>query len=139
MVPDYFDRPSIAAGQFLDILVEFRQKATLLPVLTFVNSVVTNYPASRSPREKDGAFCMLESVADSLVKSVRRRDIDIDEADDDAQKTYGKQMEPFFVHHVLAEIESPHAHLRARACVLIEKFEGTPARCQTNSADRRRL
>ena len=94
MVPDYFDRPSIAAGKFLDVLVEFRQKATLLPVLSFVNAVVTNYPASRTPREKDGAFCMLESVADSLVKSVRRSHARSAQADDARRRRMASRWSP---------------------------------------------
>ena len=70
MITTFFEKPSFAAQSFLDELVSSRKKTAMLPLLSFINTVVTEYPASRSPREKDGAMKMLNSVADSIVKSV---------------------------------------------------------------------
>ena len=71
MIQDYFSLPVTAATQFLDTLTSSRKKATLLPILTFINSIVSQYPAQRTPKEKDGALRMIGSVATTIIKSVR--------------------------------------------------------------------
>ncbi|GJN87375.1 hypothetical protein Rhopal_000324-T1 [Rhodotorula paludigena] len=106
-VADSYASPTGSALAFLAALTETRAKSTLLPLLQFIQSVVDKYPASTTPRQKDGALRMLGSLATTAVKS----------------KKLAPMLESFFVQYIVPEFKSPHGLLRFRACDLVEKFE----------------
>lgn len=58
------------------------------------------------PRQKDGALHMVGSLADVLLK----------------KKVYREQMDKMLVQHVFPEFNSPHGHMRARACWVLHYF-----------------
>ncbi|BGP14532.1 hypothetical protein JCM10213_005180 [Rhodosporidiobolus nylandii] len=104
---DTYASPTASSLAFLSALVEIRAKSTLMPLLQFIQGVVEKYPASTTPRQKDGALRMLGSLAATAVKS----------------KKLAPLLEAFFIQHVVPEFKSPHGFLRYRACELVEKFE----------------
>jgi hypothetical protein len=59
-----------------------------------------------TPSQKDGALHMIGTMADILLK----------------KKIYKEQMEQFLVAIVFPEFNSPHGHLRARACWMLHYF-----------------
>ena len=61
-----------------------------------------------TPPQKDGALHMIGTMADILLK----------------KKTYKDQLEQFLVNIVFPEFNSPHGHLRARACWMLHYFAG---------------
>lgn len=58
------------------------------------------------PRQKDGALHMVGSLADILLK----------------KPLYKNQMEQLLAQFVFPEFASPHGHLRARACWVLQHF-----------------
>lgn len=58
------------------------------------------------PRQKDGALHMVGSLADILLK----------------KPLYKSQMEQLLAQFVFPEFSSPHGHLRARACWVLQHF-----------------
>ena len=59
-----------------------------------------------TPSQKDGALHMIGTMADILLK----------------KPIYKEQMEKFLVEIVFPEFNSPHGHLRARACWVLHYF-----------------
>merc|ERR1719348_2542871 len=59
-----------------------------------------------TPSQKDGALHMIGTMADILLK----------------KPVYKEQMEKFLVEIVFPEFNSPHGHLRARACWVLHYF-----------------
>ena len=57
---------------------------------------------------QDGALHMIGTMADILLK----------------KKTYKDKLEQFLVNIVFPEFQSPHGHLRARACWMLHYFAG---------------
>jgi len=62
--------------------------------------------ANADPRQKDGALHMVGSLADILLK----------------KPVYKNQMEQLLATFVFPEFSSPHGHLRARACWVLQHF-----------------
>jgi len=62
--------------------------------------------AGTTPSQKDGALHMIGTMADILLK----------------KPVYKEQMEKFLVEIVFPEFQSPHGHLRARACWVLHYF-----------------
>ncbi|XP_034942293.1 importin-7 [Chelonus insularis] len=58
------------------------------------------------PRQKDGALHMIGSLADILLK----------------KKIYKEQMDKMVLQYVFPEFNSPHGHMRARACWVLHYF-----------------
>lgn len=58
------------------------------------------------PKQKDGALRMIGAVADVLLRKQRYRD----------------QMEQMLAQYIFPEFQSPHGHMRARACWVLCKF-----------------
>ncbi|GAA93944.1 uncharacterized protein L969DRAFT_70042 [Mixia osmundae IAM 14324] len=106
-VEDYFRSPASAASDFIESLVSERPKSTLGGLLSFINSVVTQYPAKYEARQKDGALRMMLSLVPFILKS----------------EAYKLQLEPFFVNYIIPEFDSGQGYLRARACELAEACE----------------
>lgn len=71
---------------------------------TFVIQVVCNPNAD--PKQKDGAFHMIGTLADVLLK----------------KKEYRDQMEQMLTAYIFPEFNSPHGHMRARACWVLHNF-----------------
>ncbi|GAA5899248.1 hypothetical protein JCM8208_001596 [Rhodotorula glutinis] len=117
-IVDSYASPTSSALSFLSALVETRAKSTLLPLLQFIQSVVDKYPASITPRQKDGALRMLGALATTAVKS----------------KKLAPMLEAFFIQQVVPEFKSPHGHLRYRACDIVEKFESVDMTWQSQEA-----
>ncbi|GAA6037955.1 hypothetical protein JCM8097_009507 [Rhodosporidiobolus ruineniae] len=106
-IADTYASPTASSLAFLSALVETRAKSTLMSLLQFIQQVVGAYPASTTPRQKDGALRMLGALAPTAVKS----------------KKLAPMLEAFFIQHVVPEFKSPHGFLRYRACELVEKYE----------------
>lgn len=58
------------------------------------------------PRKRDGALYMIGSVAEVLLK----------------KKEYRNQIEQMLTEYVFPEFQSPHGHMRARACWVLQAF-----------------
>lgn len=110
---DPFDDLSSAATSCINLVVELvkqKKKATFLPVLGFLNSVLAGAQGrsdQASLSRRDGALYLVGSLATLLTGS---------------KKTAG-QMEAFMTSFVIPELTSPTAHIRLRACWTVEQFD----------------
>jgi len=68
--------PVVAAKTLLTTLVESRRKQTFIPILNFINSVLTQYATAsdnmKDPRKKDGALCMIGVLANFTLSEVNQ-------------------------------------------------------------------
>lgn len=101
-----FRSPGTAVMELLHTLAHDRLKTTLVPILTFVNSVLTN-PES-GPNQKDGALHMISTLVDVVLKK---------------KSPVRDQMEHFLMTFVLPQFSAPQGFLRARACDVMFKFQ----------------
>ena len=103
--------PDVAATNFLVAVTKSRKKQ-VFAILQFINTIVNKYEASpddqKLPREKEGAFRMIGTLASVILGK---------------KSPIADQVEYFFVRHVFPEFRSPHGFLRARACDTLEKFQ----------------
>jgi len=74
-------------------------------VIIFLIMQVLTAP-NADPRQKDGALHMVGSLADILLRQTKYKD----------------QMEQLVAQYVFPEYSSPHGHLRARACWVLQHF-----------------
>ena len=72
--------------------------------MPFLMSVICT--PNLDPRQKDGALHMIGTLADLLLK----------------KKEYREQMEQMLTTYIFPEFQSPHGHLRARACWVLHSF-----------------
>jgi len=98
-----FVSPITAAQTVLHSVCK-KRKDVLPKTMDLLLSIVQN-PA-HSPSQKDGALHMIGTMADILLK----------------KKVYKERMEQFLVNIVFPEFNSPHGHLRARACWMLHYF-----------------
>lgn len=98
-----FGTPVPAAQGFLSDACK-KRKGILQSTMQIVMNVVTH--ASVDVRQKDGALHMVGTLADVLLK----------------KKLYRDQMETMLTTYVLPEFASPHGHMRARACWVLQYF-----------------
>lgn len=68
--------------------------------------IKTNSQDPDGPKRKDGALHMIGSLADILLK----------------KKEYRDQVEQMLTHYIFPEFNSPHGHMRARACWVLHNF-----------------
>ena len=101
---DYYSGPAACTSLVID-LVKIRKKETFMPILGFINGVLTD--AQSTPSQKDGALFLVGSLSSLLM---------------DSKKTKG-QMEMFISSFVLPELTSKQAHLRLRACWTLLQFD----------------
>merc|ERR1719460_25496 len=81
-----------------------KRKEMLQKTMNMLLSIIqTN---GTTPSQKDGALHMIGTMADILLK----------------KPIYKEQMEKFLVEIVFPEFNSPHGHLRARACWVLHYF-----------------
>ncbi|GAA5932308.1 uncharacterized protein JCM15063_001186 [Sporobolomyces koalae] len=106
-IVDSYASPTSSALSFLSALVEVRAKSTLLPLLEFIQKISSSYPATATPRQKDGALRMLGALSLTAVKS----------------KKLAPMLESFFIQQIVPEFGSEHGLLRYRACEIVEKYE----------------
>ncbi|KAL6429387.1 hypothetical protein ACFW04_008221 [Cataglyphis niger] len=81
-----------------------KRKDMLQKTMQFCLEVLTSPNAD--PRQKDGALHMIGSLADVLLK----------------KKIYKEQMDKMLLQYVFPEFNSPHGHMRARACWVMHYF-----------------
>ncbi|XP_012286737.1 importin-7 [Orussus abietinus] len=81
-----------------------KRKEMLQKTMHFCVEVLTSPNAD--PRQKDGALHMVGSLADILLK----------------KKVYKDQMDNMLLQYVFPEFNSPHGHMRARACWVLHCF-----------------
>jgi hypothetical protein len=102
--------PISSATCLLSDLARTRKRKIFNSILSFINSILMNYLQSalesRNPRQKDGALYMVGALADIIQESPLQ-----------------DQMESFLAMHVIPELASPHAFLRARACWIFQNFD----------------
>ncbi|XP_063986834.1 importin-7 isoform X2 [Diachasmimorpha longicaudata] len=84
-----------------------KRKEMLQKTMQFCVEVLTSPNAD--PRQKDGALHMVGSLADILLK----------------KKVYKEQMDKMLMQYVFPEFNSPHGHMRARACWVLHNFSET--------------
>ncbi|KAJ1676368.1 Nonsense-mediated mRNA decay protein 5, partial [Spiromyces aspiralis] len=101
---DDFRSPVLAASNLLIDLAVDRKKTTLMPILAFVNNILTSYnqaaPEARDPYYKDGALNIMATLAAPL--SSKRSPI-------------ADSLEEFLATHVVPEFSSTYGFLRCRA------------------------
>ncbi|CAG0897126.1 unnamed protein product [Darwinula stevensoni] len=98
-----FVSPVTAAQTILHSVVK-KRKDVLQRTMGFLMQIVTSQQAD--PRQKDGAFHMVGSLADILLK----------------KQLYKDQMETVLVTYLFPEFKSPQGFLRARACWTLHYF-----------------
>lgn len=98
-----YGTPVPAAQGFLSEACK-KRKGILQRTMQVVMEVVTH--ANVDVRQKDGALHMVGTLADVLLK----------------KKMYRDQMETMLTTYVLPEFNSPHGHMRARACWVLQYF-----------------
>ncbi|XP_024936416.1 importin-7 isoform X2 [Cephus cinctus] len=98
-----FVSPVSAAQTLLHSACKIR-KDMLQKTMQFCMEVLTSPNAD--PRQKDGALHMVGSVADILLR----------------KKLYKEQMDKMLLQYVFPEFNSPHGHMRARACWVLRFF-----------------
>merc|ERR1719431_1176319 len=81
-----------------------KRKEMLQKTMNMLLSIIQT--AGTTPSQKDGALHMIGTMADILLK----------------KPVYKEQMEKFLVEIVFPEFQSPHGHLRARACWVLHYF-----------------
>jgi hypothetical protein len=103
--------PDIAATNFLVTLAKVRRK-TVMDILTFVNTIVTEYEAAEDGAKnhvhKEGALRMIATLSQVILGK---------------KSPIAEQVEYFLVRFVFPDFRSPQGFLRARACDTVEKFE----------------
>ncbi len=82
-----------------------KKRKDVLPKTMGLLMGIVNDPKT-TPAQKDGALHMIGTMADILLK----------------KKIYKEQMEQFLRSVVFPEFNSPHGHLRARACWMLHYF-----------------
>jgi hypothetical protein len=96
---------------FILALAKDRHKHTFMPMLNFVNNILSKDPSSVDPsafaREKDGALAFISCLADITLSP---------------KSKVREQMDTFVVSCVLPEFRSPFPFLRARACQVLIAF-----------------
>jgi hypothetical protein len=100
-----FKSPVFASSSLLLTLARSRRSMTFMPIITYINSVLTS---AKDPRQIDGALAMAGSMAEEMI---------------DEGSPIRDDVESFLVYHVIPLLESPHAFLRERACELLNRFE----------------
>ncbi|KAG7199899.1 hypothetical protein KM043_014345 [Ampulex compressa] len=98
-----FVSPVIAARTLLHSACK-KRKDMLQKTMQFCMEVLTSPNAD--PRQKDGALHMVGSLAEVLLK----------------RKVYREQMDKMLMQYVFPEFNSPHGHMRARACWVLHYF-----------------
>lgn len=103
---DDFYSPAAACINLVVAMVKQRRKDIFMPLLAFANGLLSQ--AGGAPAEqRDGALYLVGSLATLLLDSKRMRG----------------QMEGFISAFVLPELQSPQAHLRLRACWVLQQFD----------------
>lgn len=101
-----------AAMSFVHELCKARAKGSLDMLMAHLVGVLNEYksahPAAPAPlaRKMDGALLAIGTLADVLKE----------------KKPYSGQLEPMLLQHVVPLFESPHGHLRAKACWLAGNY-----------------
>ncbi|XP_033221606.1 importin-7 [Belonocnema kinseyi] len=98
-----FVSPVTAAQTLLHAACK-KRKDMLQKTMQFCMEVLTSPNAD--PRQKDGALHMVGSLADILLR----------------KKVYKDQMDKMLMQYVFPEFNSPHGHMRARACWVLHYF-----------------
>lgn len=109
-----FRSPVSASLNLLTDLARDRGKATLLPILGYINERLMECSSSSALTldqvySKDGALCMIGAVAGLTLRK---------------KSPVRGQMEEFLLTHVLPEFTSSHGFMRARACEVMAQFTG---------------
>ncbi|OWP04197.1 hypothetical protein B2J93_678 [Marssonina coronariae] len=103
--------PDVAATNFLVTLTKARKKHTFT-ILTFVNSIVSDYEAAEESKKnhiaKEGALRMIGTLSSVILGK---------------KSPIAEQVEYFLVRFVFPDFRSSQGFLRARACDTVEKFE----------------
>ncbi|KAI0317626.1 ARM repeat-containing protein [Amylostereum chailletii] len=103
-VAELVSSPVAAATSFLLQLVQSRTKATFMPILAFVNSVLASNP---SPSQRYGALNITATLAPLIVRHPEVKG----------------DMETFLIQHVLPTFASPEGYLRYVGCAVVHAAE----------------
>ncbi|XP_024215607.1 importin-7 isoform X1 [Halyomorpha halys] len=114
-----FVSPISAAARVLQSACK-KRKDMLQRTMHLVLQVLTS---SSEPRQRDGALHMVGTLAEVLFK----------------KKQYKEQMEQMMVQYVFPEFQSPHGHMRARACWVLHYFNDMKFKSEENLVNALRL
>lgn len=106
MIADIYDdyATPVPAAQGLFHSSCKKRKGILHEAMLFLKQIIET--PNLDPKQKDGALHMIGTLADVLIK----------------KKAYRDQMEQMLIHVLFPEFNSPHGHLRARACWVMHNF-----------------
>nr|BAN20938.1 importin 7 [Riptortus pedestris] len=114
-----FVSPVNAAARVLQSACK-KRKDMLQRTMHLVMEILTT---STEPRQRDGALHMVGTLAELLFK----------------RKQYKDQMEQMMVQYVFPEFNSPHGHMRARACWVLHYFDDIKFKSDENLVSALRL
>ena len=94
----------VPAAQSLFHSCSKKRKGILPKTMQFIMQIIAS--PNVDPKQKDGALHMVGTLADVLLK----------------KKMYRDNMEQMLVTYIFPEFDSPHGHMRARACWVLHCF-----------------
>lgn len=106
-----YGTPRASAASFFQILVQKRMKGSFVPILDFLTNVLNNYPASKTPSQKEGALNLIKNLQDAML----------------SHPATAPNLEALLSQHVIPDLRSQYRFLRFRAAdvvaVLGDKME----------------
>lgn len=103
-----YGTPRSSASNFFQILVQKRMKGAFMPVLEFLTAVLNNYPASKTPAEKEGALYLIKVLEDAML----------------SHPATAPSLEGLLSQHVVPDLRSQHRFLRFRAADVVSALGG---------------
>ncbi|UZJ56806.1 hypothetical protein CBS101457_006126 [Exobasidium rhododendri] len=103
-----FGSPRSSSSTFSLTLVQKRMKGSFLSILEFLTDVLNNYPASKTPSEKEGALHLIKILEDSML----------------SHPATLPNLEGLMIQHIVPDLASPHRFLRFRAADVVACLAG---------------
>lgn len=103
-----YGSPRASASSFFETLVQKRMKGAFLSILEFLTDILNNYPATKSPSEKEGALHLIKILENAML----------------SHPATAPNLEGLLIQHVVPELASPHRFLRFRAADVIAALAG---------------
>jgi hypothetical protein len=103
-----YSSPRSSASSFFQTLVQKRMKGSFLAILEFLTNILNNYPASKTPSEKEGALLLIKILESAML----------------SHPATVPNLEGLFIQHVVPDLTSPHRFLRFRAADVVASLAG---------------
>ncbi|PWN34353.1 ARM repeat-containing protein [Meira miltonrushii] len=105
---DDYGSPRAAAANLFQVLVQKRMKGAFMPILEFLTNVLNNYPASKTPAQKEGALNLIKLLDDAML----------------SHPSTAPSLEGLLTQHVVPDLRSNHRFLRFRAADVVAALGG---------------